>query len=347
MQAFERIIQFDFSKKHAALILLAMLAGYSSFAAWEIFEPDCDPSLECFDYGRREARLAIWDINWVLDDFRHFGHFGILVLSRELFGNPKVLVFASSLLLLIILYLLTYRITEKHVAGLVAVAFMFSSHIFLGHDVSITYPTLWTTAFMGSIYIMISKHSTFSVPLYLSSIPMKILNGLFFPGLILFMWFSDIDKQKKKKLLIIYLSIAVVGAAVIFTLKAEINDSLGLLVVDRFDGLRFVEGLGSWANAYRSDASSLVSLFAVMFGLMMLRKKNVKYATSLLSIMIMIIATSPVIWSTTSYDPSWPYRWLPLVSFTAVGMGVIFANLKHIDFSLMKASLNEPVVKKK
>ena len=306
-----------------------ILGVYVISSSTELFIPECTGLEECYDFDRRMARLAVWDVDWIKTDFRHVIHMGLLVFSYELFGNYKVLVLSSSVLLLLISYLWALKLTEKRIAGLITIAVMLQSFIFYNYDTSVTYPSFWALLFITSIYLTTTSRSYFSPLAYVISIPAKAVTGLFFPAVIAYLWLDN-----KKKLLIIYFVIAMIGFSVIFFYEPLQNrDTGGFFLLNEIDLEKFLMGFVSWMWKGFADDQSTLLIFIVVFFLLLMNRNKIPNCKPVLALAAGIILISPVMIGLTTYDV-WPYRMLPLISIIGVMTSILITNLNKIDVSM-------------
>jgi len=343
-----KLSQFEISKKRAILFIIVILGSYFILNFNSLFEDECSGYLACHDFDRRMARLYVWSLDDIKNDFRHSLHLGLLVLSGEVFGNYKVLSLVSSGILLLLTYLFTVRITNKRIAGILAMVVLFQSSIFRDYATSVTYPSFWACLFIFALYMSINKRWFVAPFSSILAVPAKSLSGLFMPATMLFVWFSDLDKKLRKRIVLIYLGIIVIGLGVgYFVYVNEIVK--GTLVPLEFRPYGLVEGVGSWANSFREDKISFALLVTAIPMLWMIRQ--VPYSKSLLFLLVGMLLVSVFIRGFTTYD-NWPYRFLPHIVIISMMYGFIFANLNKIYYesfrfpSLMSkpktAKINKP-----
>jgi len=301
---------------------------YFGFTYHELFIDDCSGYLRCHDYDRRMAKLYVWNLDEINNDFRHSLHLGLLVLSREVFGNYKILSCVSSGVLLLLTYLFTVRITNRRISGIIAMLVLLQSSIFRAYATSVTYPSFWADLFIFSLYMSINKKWFVSPVSAVLAVPAKSLSGLFMPAIMLFVWFSELDKKLRKKIVLIYLGIIILGLGLGYYLY--VNEIVtGSLVPLKFRPYGLVEGVGSWANSFRGDAFSFALLVTAIPMLWMIRQ--VPYSKSLLFLLVGMLLVSVFIRGLTTYD-DWPYRFVPHVVIISVMYGFIFANLNKIYY---------------
>lgn len=326
-------LDFDISPTYSAIILAGVIIIYSSVMFFiELFVPECTGLEDCFDFDRRMARLYVWDVGWIDNDFRHMLHMGLLTLSYQLFGNYKVLVLASSALLLVVSYLLTTVLSGKRIGGFISIAVILQSSIFFNYDTSVTYPSFWALLFVTAVYLATTTKQYLSPIPYVLSIPAKALTALFLPGLLAFLWLEG-----KKKLFVSYLVISGLGLSSIFLFEfLNSKDVGGLFLFSEVDYSKFFMGFVSWMwKGFGSDQITLMIL--VVFGaLLFFNRKKIPHSGSVLALSGSMVLISPILTGLTTYD-IWPYRMLPLVVFTGVIVGMVISNIDKINLKMFLA----------
>lgn len=325
-----KFAEFDLSRRVSLLILVSILVIYLAITiAGEMWTEECVGLRDCFDFDRRMAWLSVWDYNWIKTDLRHSLHMTLLVISYQLFGNYKVLVLASSVLLLVVSYLLTTILSGKRLGGIIAVLVILQSSNFFKYDTSVTYPSFWALLFLTSVYLVFTKRSFLSPLPYLLSIPAKSLTALFMPGLLAFLWI-----EKKKKLFAFYVILTVVGIALVFSYEQFSEKELGgFMLITHFDPEKFLTGSVSWMwKGFASDQTTLMLLVVSGFLLFITRKK-IPHSGSILALSGSMVLISPVLIGMTTYDV-WPYRMLPLVIMTGVMVGMVISHLDKINLRM-------------
>ncbi len=311
-----QLSEFDISVKTASISFLIIIVVWASFSFEELFTPECEGIGACFDYDRRMARLAVWDIQWYSEDARHFVHFFLLKISDLVFGNPKVLPLVSSGFILFLTFLITTNLTKNRLAGLASSLVLTGSYIFYNYDTSVTYPSFWTAFFLFAVYLSLGSHPKSSIIPFIIAIPAKAVVALYLPALLLFMGLTGL---KRKSTILLYCIAGGVGACAL-VLSSTIGDGLkgGFLLFDRVDPLAFAVGLWDWTKLFNDDVITFYLLIFVIAVLIAIRKKP--NAMAVLAMIIGLIMVHPVLLGFTGYD-SWDYRFLPVVCFVSIGFG--------------------------
>ena len=117
------------------------------------------------------------------------------------------------------------------------------------------------------------------------------------------------------------ISLLVIGGIVF--LGTQESDKLELFKMDRF-----WEGFTSFAFQMRLDPITILFLIPLIFGLFLSSKKN-KHANSISILIAGILLSGPLLAGITD-QTSQPYRFIPIVIFFAVGVGILFPKIKQI-----------------
>ena len=80
-----------------------------------------------------------------------------LIASEKLTGNYHAFSIVSSIALLVMVYFLTYKITNNRLASILPIIIIDLSRTFLWYSDSIPYPGFWCVLFFASIYPFKSK----------------------------------------------------------------------------------------------------------------------------------------------------------------------------------------------
>lgn len=345
-----QVAQFDLPKNHAICVATLLIFGYvgvtlaeNEMFSWQmeykgvVLKDNCleygkDPKRNlCGDYLLREKYLAEWQPEWLYNDFRHGIVLSLLVLSRELFGEPRVLAFVSSVMFLVLTLFLGKTISNRRFVGLVAMGFVLLSSIFNKYDTGITYPTFWGTFYLASIYAM------FKVPRiaflgYLFALCFKNIALLYLPASIVFAKFSSVKHKK-----IIYLTHFAVLAGGLGYLMYDAQVLEGVSTQIQFNLEDFIWWLGMWAVEFNDDKVTLFVMFFVVGGLWILKRQNVANSFAVLMMIVVILLQPSFIAGFTLYTNE-DYRFLVLVAFVGIGIGMIISNLDKLAFGIQRPS---------
>jgi len=308
---FEKIFSFEISKKVSLIIMAILLIIYISVSAGELTAQE---NLE--DYVGVKKRLDTWSLDSMSSFEPHVRYF-LLSSSMDIFGNYKVIPFLASIVLLIVTYLITTVITQKRFAGIVSTIILLQSSVFLTYDTTVSYTNFWIMFYLISLY-MIYKFWPLSPVAYLLSIPSKALTAAFLPMSIYFILRSSISKKQKAITAGITAGIILAGGIV----ATEISATQG--TEEKFDAKEFQMGFTSFAYQLRSDGIVMLFMIPLMVGLFIVSRNGIKHGESMMVFIAGMLLIAPIITGFTT-QTNQPYRFVPLVVFFAIGVGVLLS----------------------
>jgi len=236
----------------------------------------------------------------------------LLSTSSTIFGNYRIVPFLASAALIVTTYMITNKITNNRVSGLLSSAIVLQSNLFLTYSSTPTYTTFWVLFYVVSIYLILHKAWILSPVSYIVSLLSKPLTATFLPFSIFFIWNTEIPI--KNKIIISSISIIIIGIGA------------AIIAQSSLDGLNWEEfwiGFTSFSYQLRFDAIIVIFLLPVIIGLFIISKNN-RYANNI-SIMISgILITNPILMGLTQIT-SQPYRFIPLIVFFAIGAGMLIS----------------------
>ncbi len=97
-----------------------------------------------------------------------------------------------------------------------------------------------------------------------------------------------------------------------------------LVELQDFNFNDFWNGFTTWSFQLRYDTIFLLFILPVTVGLYLTSKKGVQYADAILLLIIGVIFAMPLMAGTTTYNLH-PYRYVPLIVFFAIGVGMLFS----------------------
>ena len=309
---FEKIFSFEISKKAALIIMIVILVIYISASAGELSVEE-----NLGDYAGVKKRLGTWSIDTITSFEPHVRYF-LLSSSMVLFGSYKVIPFLASIALLITTYLITKTITQKRFAGIVATIILLQSSVFLTYDTTVSYTNFWVLFYLISLY-MVYKFWPLSPIAYLLSIPSKALTAAFLPMSIYFILRSNISKKHKMITAGITAGIILAGGIVSI---AGISTTQG--TEEEFDTKEFQMGFTSFAYQLRSDGLVMLFMIPLMVGLFIVSRSGIKHGESIMVFISGMLLIAPVLTGFTN-QTNQPYRFVPLVVFFAIGVGVLLS----------------------
>jgi len=291
--------------------MIIILAVYIAASAPELAE---DQQYE--DYVGVKNRIDTWSPDQITGSFEPHVRYFFIWSSIVLFGNDAVIPFLASISLLIIVYFFTKEITHKRFAGIVAVVILLQSNLFLTFDTTVAYTNFWVLFYLLSLYF-VYKAWPLSPISYVTSIVSKALTVTFLPMSIYFILRSSISRKKKIIIACTIISIVIIGAAY--------SSSANLVVVqdEPFIANEFWIGFTSFAAQLRFDSLVVLFLIPLIVGLLFSSSKN-KHAESIMVLIGGMLLAAPLLTGFTD-QTNQPYRFVPLVTFFAIGIGVLLS----------------------
>ncbi len=314
-KAFQSIFDFEVSKKVAIISMIVILAIYVAASANELSEEE-----QWEDYIGVKQRLENWSPDQMIRSFEPHVNYFFISSSMILFGNYAVIPFLASIALVIIVYFFTKQITNKRFAGLVAAVILLQSNIFLTFDTSVAYTNFWILFYLLSLYFMY-KAWPLSPISYIISIPAKALTVTFLPMSIYFLLRCSISRKKKMIIAGIIIGIVIAGTAASSGTKLT-----GGAQEESFISDEFWIGFASFATQLRFDGLVILFLIPLVVGLLFTSTKN-KHAESMMVMIGGMLLIAPFL-TGFSDQTNQPYRFVPFVTFFAVGVGILLSKAK-------------------
>ena len=324
---FKKVATFQVSKKVTVLIIIIILSTYTIATI-----PEFEKDEEFGDFISMEKRLneSIRDNRFTIEDAISGNQnysiaephvkYSLLLISEKVFGDFRVIAFFASVSLLILTYLVTEAITKNRLAGLVSIILLIQSNLFLSFDTSAVYSNFWILFYLLSLYVI--TKGWFVSPILLGvSIFCKMLTAIFVPMSIFFILNSEISKNQKIIITSSMIVLLVVGGA-IFLGTQEFDK------VSSFKTDRFWEGLTSFAIQMRLDGITILFLVPLIFGLF-LSSKKFKHANSISILIAGVLLSGPILAGMTD-QTNQPYRFIPLIVFFAIGVGMLLPKIKQV-----------------
>ena len=311
LSLFAKLFLFEISKKTAFITIAVLLAIYLAASSTEL------SSQEIFeDYAGVKNRVENWPSN--LTSLEPHVNYFFIKASIVLFANDRVIPLLASAALLVVTYFLTTTITQKRFAGIVSVIILMQSNVFLVYDTTVSYTNFWILFYLLSLYL-VYRFWPLSPVSYLLSIPSKALTATFLPMSIYFILRSNISR--KKKIVTAGITSAIIlggGLAVI----GGVSSTQG--TDEEFNAKEFWMGFTSFSYQLRSDGLVLLFIIPLMVGLFLVSKNGVKHGESIMVLISGILLIAPFLTGFTN-QTNQPYRFVPLVAFFAIGVGVLLS----------------------
>jgi hypothetical protein len=319
----EKIFSFDLSKKNSLIFLIIILAIYVASSANELTIYELN---QYGDFLVLENAIKMWpeqksENRYLAEQLDRHVRMALLVISEEVFHNIKIIPFLASIFLLITTYFLTVKLSRKNFTGLIAVVLVLQSSTFYIYDTIAVYENFWVLFYVFSIYLIFKKPK-FSSIFFILAIFSKAIIVLWLPVSILITLLSDLPKNKKIFVLTTHI-IAIIISLIIF----QYSDSVYQNVID-IQPSEFWIGFTTLAFNLRFDVLLLLLLLPVTAGLFLKARKGDKNSISLIVLICGTILVTPVLEMITNYYFVYPYRYVPLVVFFAIGLSTLFSKTK-------------------
>ena len=317
---FEKIRTFEVSKRVTIISLAVILAVYIGLSTPELF---VDESTQWQDYKILEIALEIWPFGYTDDiviqeqNDRYIRMF-LLDVSLDIFQNIKILPFVASILVVIFTYLITVQFCQKRFAGLISIIVLLQSYTFLKFDTVAVYENFWVLFFLVSLYA-IQKKWFLSPVFYILAFFTKAYVAPFFLMTLFTTYNSHISTRTKILILVSYVIAIVFVVSLIF-----LGDTVYPDVID-INYSKFILGFQTISAQLRFDLFFIMTLLPVTVGLVFLSKNKLKHANSILFLIFGTIVTGPILVTFTPYYEILPYRFIPLLVFFSIGVGMFFS----------------------
>ena len=138
-----------------------------------------------------------------------------------------------------------------------------------------------------------------------------------------FIYRSSIVKRKKILLFISFGIIALLGIAI----TVSMNQSPRIIEFIPHD---FWGGFSSFSSMFVREGLFLLFLLPLTVGLFIASRKGILHADSIMFFIVTMLLYSPFLGALT-YAQNLPYRYIPMIVFFAIGVGILFSkrfNLK-------------------
>jgi len=317
----EFILNFEISKKTALLTGIIILVVYIGFSLPELA---IDEATQYDDWGVLESALEVWpstdsDDIYINEQNTRYVRMLLLDASSDLFQNIKLLPFVASILLVVVTFFLTYQITQKRFAGIISMVILLQSHTFLHFDTIAVYENFWVLFYVVSLYTINRKWQYSSIS-YLLSIFSKAFIAVFFLSSLYYICRASISTRKK-----LYTLASYATSLIVILLVFSFGESIYFDIIN-ISSSEFFLAFNALGYTLRYDLIIVLSLLPLTLGLFFkFRKDNSKKVDSILVLILTALLAGPVISMLTDFYFILPYRFLPLIVFVAVGIGVLLS----------------------
>ena len=314
------ILNFEISKRITVILGIIIFVFYIGFSVNEL---SINEEGQFPDYGILKTALQIWpstesDDIYVQEQNSRYVRMLLLVSSIEIFQNIKILPFVASISLLIVTFFLTYQISHKRFSGIVALLIILQSHTFLFFDTVAVYENFWILFFLISLYLINRKWQLSSI-LYLLALFSKAFIFVFFLSTIFYIYRARISSRKK-----IWAMCSYGGVILIILAVFSFGDSVYGDIINISDS-EFFLALNTLGYTLRYDVFIILSLLPVTIGLFFTSRRGFLQADSILILILASLLAGPFISMLTGFYFVLPYRFLPLIVFVAIGIGVFLS----------------------
>ena len=322
----DKIRTFEIPKRVTIIALAVILGVYIGLSApelsldegadWADYDAVLLPALEIWPFGQAD------DI-YVQEQNDRYVRMFLLDVSLDIFQNIKLLPFIASILVVVFTYLVTVQFCQKRFAGIIAVIVLLQSYTFLKFDTVAVYENFWVLFFLISLYV-IEKKWFLSPVFYILAFYTKAYVAPFFLMTLFTTYRSQISRRTKAAILISYVVIVSAAIALVFFGGTVYPD-----VID-VNYSKFILGFQVIIAQLRFDLFFIMTLLPVTVGLMFISKNKIKHADSILFLIFGTIITSPILVTFTYHYEILPYRFIPLLVFFSIGVGMFFSKNSKI-----------------
>jgi len=317
----DKIRTFEIPKRVTIIALAVILGVYIGLSApelsldegadWADYDAILIPALEIWPFGQTD------DV-YVQEQNDRYVRMFLLDVSLDIFQNIKLLPFIASILVVVFTYLVTVQFCQKRFAGIIAVIVLLQSYTFLKFDTVAVYENFWVLFFLISLYV-IEKKWFLSPVFYILAFYTKAYVAPFFLMTLFTTYRSQISRRTKAAILISYVVIVSAAIALVF-----LGDTIYPDIID-VNYSKFILGFQVIIAQLRFDLFFIMLLLPVTVGLMFLSKNKLKHADSILILIFGTIITSPILVAFTYHYEILPYRFIPLLVFFSIGVGMFFS----------------------
>jgi len=316
IKTIDLIFAFEVSKKVAFITIAVLLAIYVGFSAGDLTTEE-----EWEDYPGVKKRVQNWSPDQIINRFEVHARYFLIWSSMNLFGYFTIIPFIASVSLLLLTYFFTVEITKKRFAGIISMVILLQSNIFLTYDSTVAYTNFWILFYLLSLYL-VYKVWPLSPVSYILSLLSKPLTAMFLPMSLFFIYRCNISRRKKIILASSMSAIILAGALASFAFGANLTGATGSQ--EEFDSDEFWLGVTSFSYQLRFDGLVLLFILPLIIGLFIASRNGILHADSILLLIGGILLTAPLLSGFTELTNQ-PYRFVPLVVFFAIGVGILLS----------------------
>ena len=316
------ILNFEISKKISIILGLSILIIYIGFSIPELF---IDEAEQWPDFLVLEEALNIWPSTdhlsvYVKEQNTRYVRMILLDFSQEFFQNIKLLPFVASILTIVFTALITIQISQKRLAGIIAMLVLLSSITFTDFDTIAVYENFWVLFYLISLY-SINKRWWHSSPInFILSIFSKAFIATYFWMNFFYIYRATIPTKTKLFLFGSYGIILGITYWIFENGRSIIYDD-----IIRYDFNAFLDGFTGWGNSMQLDPFALLFILPLTVMLFFKSRNGLKQADSILILLAGSILAGPLISFVTDFYFILPYRFIPFIIFMSIGVGLLFS----------------------
>ena len=316
----EYFLNFEISRRITFLVAIVMLSIYIGLTVGEL---SLNEEEQWPDYEVLKEGLKIWPSGesenvYIQEQNDRYVRMFLLSASQDILQNIKILPFVASILLVIVTYFITFQISGKRFAGIIAMAVLLQSYTFLKYDTIAVYENFWVLFYILSLYT-VYKRWYMSPISYILSFFTKAFAAFFFPLSLFFIYRANIAKRRKIIIVISYGIILGISAVILLVDDAIYGDVLHV------DFTEFWIGFTAWSYQMRFDFLIILSILPLAVGLFFVSRRGIKEADAVLVLILGSLLTGPVLASLTDFYYILPYRYVPLIVFFSMGVGIFLS----------------------
>jgi hypothetical protein len=314
------IRSYEVSRGIAAVLFAAIIFSYIGLSIPDL---SIDESQTYGDFQRVKRVVDKWPFEKDVPELSilHVKNF-LLKSSDFFFQNLRVIPFVVSILLVALTYFFTVELTQKRVAGLVAMMVLVQSYTFQVFDTIASYENSWVLFYLLSLFLILKRWYLSPVS-YVASIFSKALTAAYLPMTLFFTYISDIPRKRKFYILFSYIAIAIAGIVGVYAMGVDFGGEIAQrgLTFDYYD---FWNAFAAWSFQLRFDYTFLLFIIPLTVALFLVSRKGATQADSALILIAGTIIAMPLLAAFSGYNLH-PYRYIPLVVFFAIGVGVLLS----------------------
>jgi len=316
---FDFVRNFEVSRNVTIIVVITILFIYIVLTLPELFLAEEDLG----DYEIIDNALKIWPFDDHRDPYvneqkhRHVIML-LLMFSRDILLNVKIVPFIASIGLLLVTFFFTVKITKKRFPGIVSMIVLIQSYTFLQYDTLATYSNLWILFYLLSLYTIYKKWYLSSV-FYALSFFSKSLIAPFLAVNVFLLFQTNIEKKKKYLILLSYVAVIILILILGFGEGSILRDLIKINFSEFWSGFTFL------ANTMRFDYFMLMTILPVVIALYFISRRGFVEANSILFLIFGSLLSAPLLSMITDFYVFFPYHFITLIVFFSIGVGVLLS----------------------